>query len=264
MDTLDLITQAVESFKIGSTTHACSLHKIINDNKFISSSFCDEKHAREYMSTFREFAHAVIYLENMDKTTLDVLKKFMLEATECIKSIPDLHMQEFNTLGNILYDIISIRTKISDIIALQRVDVQVITTTAIGAKSYAFGASNASVHVRTLHACIVVYLALKSRNMHGGVLKNFNELVVIAGGSTKALPLKLKSLKINNGRKLNVTVMDMYQRLCDVKLEDDMKRKICNNAKFCVCADISPYVGPNNISYDMHMQYIESLSKISN
>lgn len=303
MNTLKRITLAVRSFEIGSS--ADDMHDIVNTNTFLHSSFCDEVDARLYMNTFREFVHAVTCIKDLDEATLRALRTAMLKATHLIKRVAKSDMDsydgselrvELNELNKQITNIIEygvealdtssdahvascVRNVTKDPSKDVDVDAHVVsnvlanvrTKSVAGAYSkYAFGAHDASIKLQTLHATVLVYLALKSQGRHGWVLKNFKDLINVAGGNADVysgnkftMDIRQKycyMLKVKLGwYKYNTTVIERYAEICAVTLTKDMKQKLCRNAMFENFADTTPYKGPD-LPIETYVKHLESLS----
>ncbi len=138
---------------------------------------------------------------------------------------------------------------------------------------YAFGASGASEKLRTLHAAVLTYLALKDQNKHGMVVSNFPALLRLAGGYPDMYQEKKFVMDIRQkfcfmekvgGKtgwyKFDVTVMDAYARICRVVLSQELKTIICSEAKFHKWHDISPLCGPPK-DENVYLKCLRSLSK---
>jgi hypothetical protein len=138
---------------------------------------------------------------------------------------------------------------------------------------YAFGASGASEKLRTLHAAVLTYLALKDQNKHGMVVSNFPALLRLAGGYPDMYQEKKFVMDIRQkfcfmekvgGKtgwyKFDVTVMDAYARICRVVLSQELKTTICKEAAFHKWHDISPLCGPPK-DENVYLKCLRSLSK---
>lgn len=308
ISTINSIARVVRAFEMGNPTRG--LNRIVNTNTLTKSVSSVDDDTFVYLNTFREFVFAVTHIKPMDEETFSDLKDSMLSASRLIRRLllsqypekdnvsrRDLRIQcrRVTAINEAASSFHAHVPKAAAADAPKAADVSrtadapkaaaaprtvpvnaaaVSRTVPVNAYSkYAFGASGVSEKLMTLHATVLIYLALKDDGKHGMIVSNFPELLRLAGGypdlyQQKRFVADIRQKfcfmeKVNNitgWYKFDVTVMDAYARICRVVLSQEMKTTICKEAAFHKWRDISPLCGPPN-DENVYLKCLRLLSK---